>query len=108
MEPGTGVSARPARSSLPASECAERVVLKSPVLENCTPGSVRGAPGNRRPYLAKILNFFRLRPGVRRYGGRARATTRTSEIHLHPQVTTCHNLSCLRGINSAKEYSQFS
>jgi hypothetical protein len=29
-----------------------RVVLKSPVLENCTPGSVRGAPGNRRPYLA--------------------------------------------------------
>jgi hypothetical protein len=30
-----------------------RVVLKSPVLENCTPGSVRGAPGNRRPYLAK-------------------------------------------------------
>ena len=28
-----------------------RVVLKSPVLENCTPGSVRGAPGNRRPYL---------------------------------------------------------
>jgi len=31
-----------------------RVVLKSPVLENCTPGSVRGAPGNRRPYLASI------------------------------------------------------
>ena len=30
----------------------KRVVLKSPVLENCTPGSVRGAPGNRRPYLA--------------------------------------------------------
>jgi hypothetical protein len=29
-----------------------RVVLKSPVLENCTPESVRGAPGNRRPYLA--------------------------------------------------------
>ncbi len=31
-----------------------RVVLKSPVLENCTPGSERGAPGNRRPYLAKM------------------------------------------------------
>ena len=31
-----------------------RVVLKSPVLGNCTPGSVRGAPGNRRPYLAKM------------------------------------------------------
>jgi len=31
-----------------------RVVLKSPVLENCTPGSVRGAPGNRRLYLAII------------------------------------------------------
>jgi hypothetical protein len=29
-----------------------RVVLKSPVLENCTPGSVRGALGNQRPYLA--------------------------------------------------------
>jgi hypothetical protein len=29
----------------------KRVVLKSPVRENCTPGSVRGAPGNRRPYL---------------------------------------------------------
>jgi hypothetical protein len=33
-----------------------RVVLKSPVLENCTPGSVRGAPGNRRPYLAIMLS----------------------------------------------------
>jgi hypothetical protein len=32
-----------------------RVELKSPVRENCTPGSVRGAPGNRRPYLDKIL-----------------------------------------------------
>ena len=31
-----------------------RVVLKSPVLENCTPGSVRGALGNQRPYLDKI------------------------------------------------------
>ncbi len=28
--------------------------MKSPVLENCTPGSVRGALGNQRPYLAKI------------------------------------------------------
>ena len=27
-----------------------RVELKSPVREYCTPGSVRGAPGNRRPY----------------------------------------------------------
>jgi hypothetical protein len=35
-----------------------RVVLKSPVLENCTPGSVRGAPGNRRPYLAKLGSHF--------------------------------------------------
>jgi hypothetical protein len=34
----------------------KRVVLKSPVLENCTPGSVRGAPGNRRPYLAIIAD----------------------------------------------------
>jgi hypothetical protein len=28
-----------------------RVELKSPVRENCPPGSVRGAPGNRCPYL---------------------------------------------------------
>jgi len=27
-----------------------RVFLKSPVLENGTPGSVRGASGNWRPY----------------------------------------------------------
>jgi hypothetical protein len=29
----------------------KRVAAKSPVRENCTPGSVRGALGNRRPYL---------------------------------------------------------
>ena len=28
----------------------ERVVVKSPVRENRPPGSVRGAPGNWRPY----------------------------------------------------------
>jgi len=27
-----------------------RGTVKSPVREYCTPGSVRGAPGNRRPY----------------------------------------------------------
>ena len=43
-----------------------RVVLKSPVLENCTPGSVRGAPGNRRLYLAKI-------PGSRNFLSACRA-----------------------------------
>jgi hypothetical protein len=32
----------------------ERVILKSPVREYCTPGSVRGAPGNRCPYLDKV------------------------------------------------------
>ena len=31
-----------------------RVVLKSLVRENCTPGSVRGALGNQRPYLARL------------------------------------------------------
>ena len=34
----------------------ERVNLKSPVRENCTPGSVRGASGNRRPYLDWCLS----------------------------------------------------
>ena len=36
----------------------ERVKVKSPVRENRTPGSVRGAPGNRCPYLdeRKIQN----------------------------------------------------
>jgi hypothetical protein len=29
----------------------ERVNVKSPVRENCSPGSVRGAPSNRCPYL---------------------------------------------------------
>ena len=29
----------------------ERVNVKSPVREYCSPGSVRGAPGNRCPYL---------------------------------------------------------
>jgi len=29
------------------------------VLENCTPGSVRGAPGNRRPYLATTETIVR-------------------------------------------------
>jgi len=28
--------------------------VKSPVQENCPPGSVRGAPGNRRPYLDSL------------------------------------------------------
>src|SRR5258708_2054921 len=32
----------------------ERVDLKSPVREYRPPGSVRGAPGNRRPYLDNI------------------------------------------------------
>ncbi len=32
-----------------------RVELKSPVREYCTPGSARGAPGNRRPYLDKMF-----------------------------------------------------
>ncbi len=36
----------------------ERVVEKSPVREYRPPGSVRGAPGNRRPY--RDCNAFRL------------------------------------------------
>ena len=37
-------------ANLPASD-TPRVSLKSPVRANRTPGSVRGAPGNRCPYL---------------------------------------------------------
>jgi len=37
-------------ANLPASD-TRRVSLKSPVRANRTPGSVRGAPGNRCPYL---------------------------------------------------------
>jgi hypothetical protein len=37
-------------ANLPASD-TQRVSLKSPVRANRTPGSVRGAPGNRCPYL---------------------------------------------------------
>jgi transposase len=36
----------------------ERVNLKSPVRENRSPGSVRGAPGNRRPYLDRSFGVF--------------------------------------------------
>ena len=36
---------------------AKRVDLKSPVRENRPPGSVRGAPGNRRPYRDKERNL---------------------------------------------------
>ena len=37
-------------ANLPAGD-TPRVSLRSPVREYCTPGSVRGAPGNRCPYL---------------------------------------------------------
>ena len=37
-------------ANLPAGD-TPRVSLRSPVRENCTPGSVRGAPGNRGPHL---------------------------------------------------------
>ena len=37
-------------ANLPAGD-TQRISLKSPVRENRTPGSVRGAPGNRCPYL---------------------------------------------------------
>ena len=40
----------------------ERVNVKSPVREYCTPGSVRGASGNRRPYLdSKIKSKSKVR-----------------------------------------------
>ena len=43
----------------------ERVDLKSPVRENRPPGSVRGAPGNRRPYRdSKAGDFLFLSGGA--------------------------------------------
>ena len=36
----------------------ERVSVKSPVRENRPPGSVRGAPGNRRPYRDRICHLL--------------------------------------------------
>jgi hypothetical protein len=39
-------------ANLPAGD-TQRVSLRSPVRANRTPGSVRGAPGNRSPYLDK-------------------------------------------------------
>ena len=43
-------------ANLPMSD-RRRVWLKSPVRENRPPGSVRGAPGNRRPYRDKVRHF---------------------------------------------------
>src|SRR5262245_55448570 len=37
-------------STLPVTGLRKRVSLRSPVRKNRTPGSVRGASGNRRPY----------------------------------------------------------
>src|SRR5262249_48160565 len=37
-------------STLPVTGLRQRVSLRSPVRKNRTPGSVRGASGNRRPY----------------------------------------------------------
>ena len=48
----------------------ERVDLKSPVRENRPPGSVRGAPGNRRPYRdIRITITIRRRGGTGSLGG---------------------------------------
>ena len=50
-------------ANLPASD-TQRVSLRSPVREYCTPGSVRGAPGNRCPYLDNSRELERLRSRV--------------------------------------------
>ena len=56
-----------------------RVVLKSPVLENCTPGSGRGALGNQRPYLDKQKEDYGPQTTDRRTR-RGKAETLKSEI----------------------------
>ena len=50
MDARTGGSCTYVGRAFPALPCVARVVVKSPVRENRPPGSVRGAPGNRRPY----------------------------------------------------------
>ena len=47
-------------ANLPAGD-TQRVSLRSPVREYCTPGSVRGAPGNRCPYLDGPFSTTRVR-----------------------------------------------
>ena len=44
-------------ANLPAGDIP-RVSLRSPVRANRTPGSVRGAPGNRCPYLDSKITAF--------------------------------------------------
>src|SRR6266478_7994465 len=51
VEARPGPCGGPLRATIPEGECIRRIVLKSPVLEYCPPGSVRGARGNPRPYL---------------------------------------------------------
>src|SRR6267142_7119454 len=73
----TGVEARPGpcggplRATIPEGECIRRIDLKSPVLEYCPPGSVRGARGNPRPYLDKegAEQLVQPPPGLGRISG---------------------------------------
>src|ERR1035438_5230505 len=60
-------------ANLPAGD-TPRVSLRSPVREYCTPGSVRGAPGNRCPYLDN--NCFPI--GARPAGSATKKARQTS------------------------------
>ena len=70
-----------------------RVVLKSPVLEYCPPGSVRGARGNPRPYLDKLKSERGLHKATQ---GHPKATLKPPTSHIlwstephqsHPKAT---------------------
>ena len=66
----------------------ERVILKSPVREYCTLGSVRGAPGNRCPYLDK-LEIRNKNQSIKDQGSKPGEPNRTGGFggHLHEELS---------------------
>jgi len=73
----------------------ERVDLKSPVREYRSPGSVRGASGNRRPYLDK--------------GGNQKADTNGTDFHggINPPMTRTDANSQLQMETTGRQSSRF-
>jgi hypothetical protein len=98
-------------STLPAMGLRKRVSLRSPVRKNRTPGSVRGASGNRRPYrdgargakekTQKAISSYRphaLREHGARGGQRRQATAHSTpapEPGSAPSGDYGHSRDCL-------------